>query len=158
MATSSALHRLNLRAALATLLCFAATTYAALFGNKLENDRLTLMPDKSRAEGEWHAGLDVLKAAHRNSGINIEIRENRSTWGYYIPTERAPRIDGKTSDGSPVHFTIGGDSGDFQFDGAAKGKAASGRYVFEPNKEFAREAGKLLSIEFSNDELLKVAF
>src|SRR4051812_14708716 len=126
MVTLSALHRFHLRVALATLALFiVAATNAALFSQKFENDRLTLLPEKNRAEGEWHAGLDALKG-RRNSGINIEIRENHSSWGLYMPTERAPRIEGKTSDGSPVHFSIGTDAGGFQFDGVVKGKAASG--------------------------------
>ena len=153
MATSRTLRH----AVLAAFLFVALGANAALFGRKWEDDRLTLVPDKARTEGEWHAGIDALKG-NRNSGINIEIREDGSTYGFYLPTERAPHVESKLKDGEPVRFTLGADSGDLQFDGGVKGKSAAGHYVFEPNKEFAGEVGKLLKIELSNDELLKLAF
>src|ERR1041384_4214864 len=145
------------RAAFALWMFIAVGANAAIFNRKWEDDRLTLIPDTSRAEGEWHAGVEALKG-NRNSGIPIEIREGNSTYGFYLPTERAPRIEGKIKDGNPIHFTIGAESGDFQFEGAAKGKSAGGHYKFEPNKEYATEAGKLLNIELTTDELVKLAF
>jgi hypothetical protein len=143
--------------AVAAFLIYVATTNAALFGKSYNDHELTLVPEKSRTEGEWRASVDVLKP-NRRSGINIEIREDRSTYGFYLPMERAPRIEGKTSDGATLHFTIAAESGDLEFDGIVKKKIASGRYVFEPNKEYAAEAGKLLRTELSNDDLLKLAF
>src|SRR5215213_4633757 len=124
---SASLARSLLRFGLAVLV-FVVAASGALFKGKFEDDRLTLLPERSRTEGEWRAGVDALKG-NKRSGINIEIREDRSTWGFYLPTERAPRLEGKTSDGSPVHFVVGADSGDLIFDGAVKGKTATGRYV-----------------------------
>ena len=143
--------------AVAAFMILVATANAALFGKNHNDHALTLVPEKSRTEGEWRASVDVLKP-NRRSGINIEIREDRSIYGFYLPTERAPRIEGKTSDGSTLHFTIAAESGDLEFDGIVKKKIASGRYVFEPNKEYAAEAGKLLRTDLSNDDLLKLAF
>jgi hypothetical protein len=157
MITSFGNSRLAITTSVAALLIFVATANAALFGKNYNDHALTLAPEKSRTEGEWRAGVDVLKR-NRGSGINIEIREDRSTYGFYLPTERAPRIEGKTSDGSTLHFVIEAESGDLEFDGVVKNKVASGRYVFEPNKEYAAEAGKLLRAEPTNDELLKLAF
>src|ERR1041385_2669687 len=145
MGPSRFAHRFTFAAVIAFLL-FVSNTTAALFGRKWDDDRLTLVPDKSRAEGEWHAGLSTLKPSRLTSsaGINIEIREGSSTYGFYLPTERAPRLEGKTSEGDHVHFTINAESGDLQFDGTVKGKGAEGHYVFEPNKQYAADAGKLL--------------
>jgi len=153
-------HRFTLAAAVMASFLLMVNGTAALFGRKWDDDRLTLVPDKSRAEGEWHAGLSGLKPSRFTSsaGINVEIREGNSTYGFYLPTERAPRLDGKLSDGERIHFTINAESGDLQFDGAVKGKSAEGHYVFEPNKQYAAEAGKLLKAELTNDELLKLAF
>jgi hypothetical protein len=150
-------HRFVFTNAIAALLLFMATAHAALFGRSFDDDRLTLVPNKSRVQGEWCAGIDALKG-NRHSGINIEIREDNSTYGFYLPMERAPQVEGKIGDGKPIHFTIAGDSGDLKFDGAVKGKSASGEYTFEPNKEYVAEAGKLLNTEISDDELLKLAF
>src|SRR5688500_517178 len=139
-----------------TLLAFNSAD-AALFGRDWNDQALSLAPEKSGAEGDWRANVEVLKG-NRRSGINIEIREDRSTYGFYLPTERAPRIEGKTSNGSAVQFTIEAESGDLQFNGVVKNKIASGRYVFEPDKQYAADAGKLLKVELTNDELLKLAF
>src|SRR3954469_11224697 len=94
-------HRLVIANAIAALLLFIATANAALFGRDFDDDRLTLIPNKSRAQGEWRAGVDALKGK-RHSGINIEIRENNSTYGFYLPTERAPQIEGKITDRRPI--------------------------------------------------------
>lgn len=145
------------RAALAALLMFVSVANAALFGSNYNDHALTLVPEKTRTEGEWRAGVDILKS-NRRSGINIEIREDRSIYGFYLPTERSPRIEGKTSEGSTVHFTIEAESGDLQFDGVVKKRVASGRYIFEPNKEYAAEAGRIFGADLSDEELLKLAF
>lgn len=157
MATSRRNYHLVLRTVVAALLIFVATTNAALFGKNYNDHALTLVPEKSRTGGEWRASVDVLKS-NRSNGINIEIREDRSTYGFFFPTERSPRIEGKTSDGSTLHFTIPSEAGDLQFNGVVKNKVASGRYVFEANKEFAAEAGKLLRTQLTDEELLKLAF
>ena len=142
----------------AALLIFAPSANAALFGRSWNDEALTLIPEKSRAQGEWRASVDTLKGDRRRGGINIEIREDRSTHGFFIPRERLPRIEGKSSNGSAVKFAIEGDAGDLLFEGVVKNKIASGQYVFDPNKEYAAEAGKLLKAEVNDDELLKLAF
>jgi hypothetical protein len=155
--TTASRNHLAFKTAVTAFLLFIATTNAALFGKTYNDHALTLVPEKSRAEGEWRASVDVLKSNHR-SGINIEIREDRSTYGFYLSTERAPHIEGKTSDGATLHFAIPAESGDLEFDGIVKNKIASGHYTFAPNKEYATEAGKLLRTDLSNDDLLKLAF
>jgi hypothetical protein len=160
MAPSRFAHRFTFGAAALALLLFASDSMAALFGHKWDDDRLTLVSDKSRTQGEWHAGISALNRSRvpSGAGVNIEIREGNSTWGFYLPTERGPLLEQKAGDGDHVHFTITADSGNLQFDGVAKGKSAEGHYVFEPNKQFAADAGKLLKTRPTDDDLLKFAF
>lgn len=160
MGSSRLAARFSFATAILALLLFASATVAALFGHKWQDDRLTLLPDKSRTEGEWHAGISTLNRSRVNNaaGINIEIREGTTTWVFYLPNERAPLLDGKTGDGEHVHFSIAAESGDLQFDGVVKGKSAEGHYVFEPNKQFVGDAGESLKTKLANEDLLKFAF
>src|SRR4051812_30883928 len=99
------------RIAFVVLLALELTARAAVFGNNDVRDRLQLTPNKSRAEGEWRAGLDAFKSKY-HSGMNIEIVEGHSTYGFYLPDDRAPIVDGKPKDGGPIRFTIPSEAGE----------------------------------------------
>jgi hypothetical protein len=93
--------------------------------------------------------LDRLRA----SGLQIEIRENRSNTSFYLSSDRAPAIP-NAKNGSPIQFSMITDAGELRFTGEVQRDIASGRYHFEPNKTFATEAGKLLKRELTNDEAM----
>lgn len=149
--------RLGLPVVLAGLLLGSNSVKGAFWGRDSANNRLQLIVGESRAEGEWRAGLDAFKNRWR-SGMNVEIREGRSSYWFYLPSESVPDLEGKQSDGGSVHFVIPADAGDLIFNGRVEKKTAAGRYIFEPNRDFAAQAGKLLKQELSNDDLLKLAF
>ena len=74
----------------AAFLIFVATTNAALFGNNYNDHALTLVPEKSRTEGEWRASVDVLKP-NRRSGLNNVAEKEETTNQSKKRCERAPR-------------------------------------------------------------------
>src|SRR5688572_2313839 len=103
---------------------------AALF-NRGNDHRLQLRPEASRAEGTWDIDLDAYRSQRRN-GVQIEIRENRSTHSFHLPAERAPVIP-NAKNGLPIQFTIVSDAGELRFNGEVQRDIASGRYQFVPN-------------------------
>ena len=140
------------------LLLFTHTANAAFFGRNWNDGALTLVPDNSRTQGEWRAHVDLLKQDRRRGGMTIEIREDRSVRGFFLPMERAPLVEGKLRNDTPVTFRIQCEPGDLRFDGLVKNKIASGRYVFEPNKQYGLEAGTLLKRDLLDSDLLNLAF
>jgi hypothetical protein len=139
------------------VLLLASQSDAALFGRAEWNDKLTLNAGKSRGEGSWRAPLTLFKTDRKN-GVSIEVHQNNSTFGFYLPVEQIPEL--QKSEGSEVHFVLGADAGDLVFTGAVskKEKEASGHYEFQPNKDFAAEVGKLLDTKLTDEQLLNLAF